>query len=121
MIPQCASYVQSSSIFVMVATVTPSASATSRGITRSHCRGDGSTGSIGRRLGPTLGRHAASAKARRLVVRRNHMGDSCRDPEKKRRTGLRQVTLKEEPRVDMQDRKSTRLNSSHPSISYAVF
>src|SRR5690348_18171493 len=25
------------------------------------------------------------------------------------------------PRSDLQDRKSTRLNSSHPSISYAVF
>src|SRR5438876_3490754 len=26
-----------------------------------------------------------------------------------------------EPRIEIQDRKSTRLNSSHPSISYAVF
>src|SRR4051794_41375342 len=34
--------------------------------------------------------------------------------------GARYVALREVP-FDKEDRKSTRLNSSHPSISYAVF
>src|SRR5690348_17670674 len=38
-------------------------------------------------------------------------------------TGIRKVTGVRYPVLvpNMQDRKSTRLNSSHPSISYAVF
>src|SRR5690348_18073380 len=38
----------------------------------------------------------------------------------RRPTGLRSRLLRDQ-RTRSQDRKSTRLNSSHPSISYAVF
>src|SRR5690348_17673026 len=35
--------------------------------------------------------------------------------------GFADAGLPEEARIHREDRKSTRLNSSHPSISYAVF
>src|SRR5690348_7323566 len=38
-----------------------------------------------------------------------------------RRTGKERSVMKKIPTLTLLDRKSTRLNSSHPSISYAVF
>src|SRR3712207_7294347 len=35
--------------------------------------------------------------------------------------GLNDIFIKEEPQLVLVDRKSTRLNSSHANISYAVF
>src|SRR3712207_8156845 len=42
-------------------------------------------------------------------------------PQIGRRAPHREHPLEEQPRVDGQDRKSTRLNSSHANNSYAVF
>src|SRR2546430_8401002 len=39
----------------------------------------------------------------------------------RRRDGRRHLSVRDEPDEHRQDRKSTRLNSSHSQISYAVF
>src|SRR6266487_2702033 len=44
-----------------------------------------------------------------------------RSSEPSRRVRLRRTTSRPRARRGSEDRKSTRLNSSHPSISYAVF
>src|SRR5947207_11973645 len=44
------------------------------------------------------------------------------DPDRGRRhPGLRHLHVRDDARARLQDRKSTRLNSSHTVISYAVF
>src|SRR3712207_8992038 len=50
------------------------------------------------------------------LPRRGKDGGRKRDDEQRRPTGARQ-----KPRCPCKDRKSTRLNSSHANISYAVF
>src|SRR3712207_7520386 len=49
---------------------------------------------------------------------------ACREQQRKRRrlgNGVAVTRLADEPDVARGDRKSTRLNSSHANISYAVF
>src|SRR2546430_8372536 len=59
--------------------------------------------------------HAAGIRLEDGRDRRRHTG---RSPA---RAGLRPHPRAEHPRRDRRDRKSTRLNSSHSQISYAVF
>src|ERR1035437_6506737 len=60
-------------------------------------------------------RHVAGVERRRAARRRG--GKRGDDP----RAVYRQRSAQERERVDPRDRKSTRLNSSHANISYAVF
>src|SRR5689334_24240893 len=61
--------------------------------------------------------HAGDGGARERGVG----GDHAFEPMAQQRAGDRPDLFVVEIRRDFQDRKSTRLNSSHSSISYAVF
>src|SRR5690348_17940575 len=68
---------------------------------------------------PRAGRvHALERLLRRSLVRHRLLG---RRPLLVRAGGARRRLQGERSRHLRRDRKSTRLNSSHPSISYAVF
>src|SRR5438445_9451005 len=54
----------------------------------------------------------------RVLVRRNHFLNELVLPGRQAKSAVRALTFG--PRVET-DRKSTRLNSSHANISYAVF
>src|SRR5690348_17706691 len=70
---------------------------------------------------PILSSEHPSRAARFPAVRRpGRPGAAGRDEPRRRRPGLGDARRREARRL-RPDRKSTRLNSSHPSISYAVF
>src|SRR2546430_3455339 len=58
-----------------------------------------------------------------VVVLGDHVAVACAIPAVDRPVDLqdRGALLEDEPVVELRDRKSTRLNSSHSQISYAVF
>src|SRR5205814_4233587 len=76
-----------------------------------------SRGTPTRRRGPRLHRERALVRRGGDVPRRGAGGARKRG----RRTGPRRVRVARLGGQDPRDRKSTRLNSSHLGISYAVF
>src|SRR3712207_8301915 len=68
-------------------------------------------------------RRAVVAKGGEWVVvhRAPNLGRSASAPRRRRSAAARPFTRGNRQRTCQQDRKSTRLNSSHANISYAVF
>src|SRR5688572_31884397 len=70
-------------------------------------------------VGPELGRPPDPAGIEELLLRPGRRGDP--EPEGIASLGEEGALLRVEGLLSREDRKSTRLNSSHSQISYAVF
>src|SRR3712207_6905858 len=63
----------------------------------------------------------ADATRQRISARLNELQDSVDHAGFQRDLALDELAIEQRERADAEDRKSTRLNSSHANISYAVF
>src|SRR5690349_22804267 len=72
--------------------------------------------------GAPLGQFASPCGNGRIVCLKTHFERALQSAQRRRRAGGdREIGGKTADRISREDRKSTRLNSSHVEISYAVF